>query len=312
MTDTIGSTSPATAFAQTTIGFEHDREPPREWIPTIGFEHDREPPREWIEELRRLSPKSDEVGWLYLAWEPGDPWIHGQRWVLYEMLHEKFVDDDILDELRGPHPRSAGHMCTSSVKVPTQFQCHCRLKRECWVGGPCSLITLAEWKMWRRTGGHYYAKPFWIIQGQHGGHKWHFNKFEQILCRQANLKDTPPALSALPYAPFDRRVTQQIVRHNRLMQLDATLSEYKRIMGAGYGRYKHALERDMRREYIGYLEEQMRESQDLFISAARKGEMDDRPKTTVDWDRVEPVATQHYIDTGNVLHPSQVIGGHAA
>ena len=85
----------------------------------VSFIHHQTPPNEWVEELRAISPKSDEHGFLDLVWEPGDPWVPGQRWVIYQMLHHQFADWAVVRELEGPHPRSEGHMC--SVKVPKQF-----------------------------------------------------------------------------------------------------------------------------------------------------------------------------------------------
>lgn len=266
------------------------------------FEYERSLPEEWFRELRSLSPKSDDVGWLYLHWESGEPWVPGQRLVLYEMIHEKFVDFDILEELEGPHPRSEGHMC--SINVPKQFQCLCRRKTEGWRGGPCSCITLTQWKLWRSTG--YHATPFWIIQGRNGGHKWHFNEHEELMCKQADLPSSPPRLGALPYAPFDKRVVKQIVRHNRLTALGLSIAEFKRKMGPGYAAYKADVGREMRRQYLEYLTEQLREESDLFISAARKGQMDDGPKTTIDYVKLEEAASAHYVETGRVLHHTEL------
>jgi hypothetical protein len=278
---------------------------------SVGFIHDREFPADWTAELRTVSPVSEEAGWLHGTWEAGDPWVPGQRWALYEMLHPKFVDDDVMEELTGPHPRSEGHICTTipthswATRAPSNYRpCLCRRKTESWRRGPCLLITLTQWKLYRETG--YYGVPFWIIQGAKGGHKWQFNENEQLLLRQQDLPAEPPRLGSLAYAPFDQRVMRQIIRHNRLIQLGASLGEYRRLMGPGYDAYKETLAKQMRAEYVGYLEEQLADVNDLFIRAAKKGDMDGEERTEVNWEKVEEASTAAFVETGHHLHPTMV------
>lgn len=268
---------------------------------TTGFVYDREPPAHWVARLAEVSPQSDEHSWLKLAWEPGEPWIHGQRWTLYEMVHPKWVDAEVLAELRGPHPRSEGHMC--STHVPKQFQCLCRHKLEAWRGGPCSIVTLRQYQLFKETG--YFGQCFWVIQGEKGGHKRVFGEEESEMLRIAELPDEPPGVGDLPYAPFDERVVAHIIRHNRLQQLGVSLEEYRRAQsGDGYKRQRENLARSLRAEWVKWLAEQLEESADLFKSAARKGQMDDQPKTEVDWDRADAEGMQQYIETGILPDPS--------
>jgi hypothetical protein len=254
----------------------------------------RDVPLEWERELRQHSPKSDEHGWLHLVWEPGERWVPGQRWTLYEMLHEKFVDDEILEELYGESPRSEGHYC--STKVPDQFQCLCRRKREAWRDGPCTLIDRTQWMLWRQTG--YFGRPFWIIQGDRGGHKFKFNGQEKEIRRLAGQAGDPPPMGDLAYAPFDQRVVAHITRNNRLSQLGQTLGEFKRTMGEGYEQHKATLARGLREEYVKWFDEQMLDVNELFVSAARKGQMDGERRTAVDFERVEEIALGQFIETG--------------
>lgn len=272
-------------------------------IAFVDFAFERDVPPDWIRTLRALSPKSDEVSWLYLHWEPGDPWVPGQRFVLYQMLHESFVDFELVRELDGPHPRSEGHMC--SVKVPGQFQCLCRRKTEGWRGGP-SAVTLTQWQLYRATG--YVPLPFWIIQGTTGGHKWAFDEQERDMLKMADLPSEPPPLGFLPYAPFDERVVKQIVQHNRLLQMDQTISEYRRTMGAGYEAHKADVAKQMRKNWMGYLATQMQDVNELFIRAAKNGEMDNLPKSNIDYVKLEELASAHYVETGRVLHHTEVRG----
>jgi hypothetical protein len=268
------------------------------------FIHDREAPEDWTRDLRSWSPQSDEHGFLSLVWEPGDPWIPAQRWALYEMLHPRNVDIDILEELEGPHPRSEGHMCTASARVPKQYQCLCRRKLETWRGGPCIMITLTQWNLFRRTG--YYGVPFWVIQGSQGGHQFQFGEHEQKLLRLRGLPSEAPRPGMLEYAPYDSRVAKKVQRHNKLVLMGKTLGEFKKMMGKDYDAYRETLARELRTEVVEHLETQMQEAAELFIRAADKGEMDDQRRTTIDYDRLSEQATAHFIETGQVLHHTQV------
>lgn len=274
------------------------------------FYRSRETPTEWTRALRELSPVSDVHGFLDIVWEPGDPWIPGQRWVLYEFVRidleieykgkwERAIDPAIIEELRGPHPRSEGHMCHPNV--PKQFRCLCRHKMNAWKGGPCQLITLTQYQLFQKTG--MFANPFWVIQGNRGGHKSSFDSMEKRLLQAEGLPTDPPYLGELPYAPFDGRVLQQIGRHNRLLALDNNLSAYRQTMGAGYGQHKATIDKEMRRQFVAFLGDQVREEALDFTDAYRKGEFA-AGGTTADWEAVDEKATQEYIETGRMHRTS--------
>lgn len=267
----------------------------------------REPHPDWVRSLEELSPPEDVTkhGVLKLVWEPGETWNPWQRWMIYEGIDplliingEPAVDPEILAELTGPHPRSEGHMCHSDV--PEQFQCLCRRKLGRWKGGPVQLITLRQYQLYRETG--LYCIPFWVIQGKLGGHQFNYDNFQRRLMVQEGLEPDPPIIGSLPFAEPDHRVWRQLRRFNRLIAMDKSLSEYRELMGAGYGQYKAEVEKQMRKQFVDFLAEQTREEADLFITGIRKGEADDAPKTDTDWDRVDELSTKDYIETGIMNH----------
>jgi hypothetical protein len=279
------------------------------------FVHDWVAPDEWTQRLRDLSPVSDISGWLELVWEPGDPWIPVQRWTLYEMLHPTLIDDvEELAELYGPHPRSEGHICTSvpQHQWPVRFvnghyrPCLCRKKTESWRRGPCTIVTLTQWKLFRRTG--CVGRPFWTIQGTNGGHKHSFTHEETLLLEQSGYKGVlePPPAGDMAYAPFDERVVKHITRFNRLWQFRNSLEEYREAMGSGYERYRKTIDSELRRQLVDHLAEQMKEPTDLFLRAARQGQLDKKRRTSIDYERLEDESTRHYIETGQILHESAV------
>jgi hypothetical protein len=276
------------------------------------FMHDREAPAEWTRRLRDISPVSDILGWLELVWEPGDPWIPSERWTLYEMLHPTLVDDPMeLMELYGPHPRSEGHICTAipthdwPVKPPGSYQpCLCRRKTESWRRGPCTIVTLTQWKLFRRTG--YVGRPFWVIQGSNGGHKHSFTHEEEMFLEQAGLLTKAPGVGVLDHAPFDERVVRQITAFNRLWAMSNSIEEFKNTMGPGYERYRKTVDTELRKQLVKHLSEQMKEPTELFLRAMKKGQLDNKPRTEIDYDRLAEENEKHFVETGEILHHSRL------
>jgi hypothetical protein len=279
---------------------------------TVDFIHDREPPSDWVDRLAQLSPPTTAHSYLALIWEPGDPWIPAQRWTIQQMLQPWMVERELLQELRGPNPRKEGHMCTS---IPTHAwpvrprpgyrPCVCRHKTEAWRGGPCSMITLSQWKTFQRTG--LVARPFWTIQGTTGGHRDSFSHQEQLMLEHVGFPTETPALGALPYAPFDERVAAQLPRFNRLWKLGVTLERFAQLMSRdGIGQFKKAEEKQVRQQLLHEVEDEMREVADLFIAAADKGEMDHQAKTEIDYERLADLNDEHFVETGQILSTTAV------
>lgn len=281
----------------------------------VEFQFDRQPDPEWIRALRERFPITTDRSFPWLLWDPGEPWVPRQRWLIMECVspaeveewHQGFV---LLDEFRGPHPRSEGHMCWdgewfhTSARWPKQFKCNCRRKLNAWKGGPAPSITLGQWKLFQERG--ICGFPMWVVQGQRGGHLMEYPLHMQELLKKAELPFEPPSIGALPYAPFDDRVIKGLVRHNRLLQLNVTLSEFRRTMGPGYEAHKARLAKELRAEWLKFIGDTMEdEVNGLFISAARKGELDNQPRSRVDYDRLDDRATETYIEEGRVLHPTE-------
>lgn len=269
-------------------------------LTSVGFEHDREPPAEWTALLRTVSPVSDVHGHLELVWEPGEPWHPWQRWTLYEMLPLHLTDDEILAELRGPHPRSEGHLCLDHPP-PGMPRCYCRRKYGGWKGSPALLVTLTQWKLYRRTGR--FGNPWWVMQGTTGGHKVEFTSEEKEFLSLAGLPTETPAPGDLPYAPFDQRVVRWITRYNRLAQCANDLRAFKRSRSPEeWARHKEEAQRQLREQFVALLTEQMQEATELFVRADR--DVEDSRAADVDWEKLDEESTHHYVETGELLHPS--------
>lgn len=286
------------------------------------FIWDQDPPENWVRALRTLSPKSDVHGWLYLHWMAGEQWVPGQRWVLYEMIHPRWVDFDLMEEYDGPNPRTEGHYC--SDKVPKQFQCYCDGKLEAWRDGPCSVchksptrclcrdylpytITADQWRIYKKTG-YVPRNLFWIIQGEGGGHKAFLTEQEEDWLTAAGMSLELPYLGELDYAPFDARVLAHIQKLNKLRRFNDDLQKFKRAMGPEYAAEVQKQAREFRESVVSWFDQQMKQECDLFVEAADNGEMDNQPTTDIDYERLVDVGVPHYIETGQFLHPSQLDG----
>ncbi|OQW37059.1 MAG: hypothetical protein A4C66_03235 [Nitrospira sp. HN-bin3] len=154
----------------------------------------------WREQLAQVSPRHDHLSYLWLRWEPGDPWQPVERWVIWQMLPETITHNPkhpyylaILAELNGPHPRSTGRYDAEEQR---------------WVHGPCRLIDLGTWETFRETGR--FGRRWWVIQGTKGGHRYRLSEAERVVWRTLTGTDDTPAPGDLPYAPFDNRVLDQI------------------------------------------------------------------------------------------------------
>lgn len=157
-------------------------------------------PEEWERQLAEISPPNPRFSWLKLIWEPGDPWDKPvERYIIYQMVPFHAIPADILAELQGPSPRKRNYY--DSV-----------LER--FVRDPDCLITLQAWELFRTT--KCWGRPWWVIQGDKGGHKRYFSHTEKKLLRLMKLPVNPPIPGDLPYAEFDNRVIRQILLHDNL------------------------------------------------------------------------------------------------
>ncbi|UOF79620.1 hypothetical protein [Caudoviricetes sp.] len=185
--------------------------------------------------LEAVSPKSDNLAWLHLAWEPGEGIItvdgdtfdqRVERWVLWQVQPIQFVAAHIVKELQGPHPRSTG-----------QWRPYTRgdgSRGVRWFGGAASVITKQQWELYRETGG--YATAWWVVQGDKGGHRVSLSPPEMALYAAefgVGLNDVEvPRMGQLPYADFDQRVLDAIAAHDHLSQFAGMAG-----LGSRYGEF---------------------------------------------------------------------------
>lgn len=250
-----------------------------------GFVYNRPVPSEWQRDLERLTPRQDRTTWLQLAWLSGDPWCPVQRWCVYEMtplqLHLEIMNGNIargvqkedtmewiqLQELQGPHPRDVGHYDSVLDRFISD-----------------SLVTKQEWEMYRE----FRAIPrlYWVIQGENGGHKRFFSPLEQKYLTLAGRPTDPPAPGSLPYAPYDRRVFDQLARRDRLREAQNHISADQDERSTQYVHFRQQL--------VDWLTDGMRETLE-----SQKLDLSNMPRTSDDPTGMIEQATQNFVETGH-------------
>lgn len=219
---------------------------------TVQFQADppvgREVLAQWQADLETVVPRTDRVPWLKIAWQPGIEYEPVGRWMLYEMVPNlEWVPEGIVECLDGPNPRTVGvwHIGEDGVKR--------------WISD--SLVSLLQWTLYHETG--CYPMAWWVIQGDHGGHKLAWGVVERQMWEQAGRTVVDlPTPGALPYAPYDGRVREQVIRADRMRQWRGSLAWDERAKtkeGAAkhVARHREGLKREYNRTMLAWLDDQV-------------------------------------------------------
>lgn len=196
--------------------------------------------RDFQDDLNALVEPSDNVSWLYARWEAGDRWEPVQRWMLWQVVPLHATPDYILDALKGPHPRSTGHYCSGRL----EDKCWCAFEnpqyepRNRWIGGPTRFISRQEWDIYREIGR--YARPWWVVQGDNGGHRKVLAHWEQMALAQVDVDWSPPLAGDLPYAPLDARVLRWVKHYDLMGKVGAFYNRNADVMEQEEARNKLA------------------------------------------------------------------------
>jgi len=233
----------------------------------------KQAPTEWVRRLREIDPIRDQLSYLEFVW-----YAPAERWCLYEMVpayESEFgptVPLPILDELKGPDPDL----------IPET----------------APLITHRQWLLYQNTGR--WARPSWVLQGTKGGHQIAFDHADKELLQRTGRKSEPPAVGELPYAPFDERAVQAILRMNKMHRVKNDLDEFRRVnTGAGAKRQYREAMRAARAQQIAYLESQFEEASQDFAKAYSAGELENAPVSQTDWQKKDEEESRNYIETGS-------------
>lgn len=165
----------------------------------------------WERRIADAFPRSESVSWLCVRWEKGNPWEPINRWVVWHMRHPSLIKnrEGLIEELRGPAPRSTGHYCATGW-------CECAEKMGRWFGGAAFQIDQQQWELFQETG--CYGTRWWIVQGSEGGHRHRLDRVEARIAKLMGGESDTPAPGDLPYADFDYRAYEKIVLADKVRE----------------------------------------------------------------------------------------------
>ncbi len=232
----------------------------------------------WEADLRAVSPINIIHSHLRAYW-----YRAGQRWVLYDVLPVEAIDDELdtgsgftgaelKQVMAGPRPSEL------TEDVP---------------------ISDVQHEMFRRWKG--FARPFWVLQGETGGHQVKFSPIQSSALLRMGLQAEAPAIGALPPCPFDVRAATQLQHLNRLHGFEDSIDRLRRSGSAEYANAEHQrLEREVRDAEMRFVEAQMRPLVEMASSLTQRSEHEDQLVMATPGTAARSVdAYQEYRDTGN-------------
>jgi hypothetical protein len=242
------------------------------------FRWDVEPEPHWREELYAIGgPPSTQIAYLEIVWWPGEPPAFEaedqsvQRFVIVEAIPRAAFERnhryaaqarERIKALDGPPPWTmrTWHVVGGKRVIRSR-----------------SLVSQWQWLLWRTTG--CFCQPFWVIQGDRGGHLWTFPPAYQMLLRMAGRPLHPPAPGTLPYAPWDSRVRAQLIRERELregLERFRTRDQTKKS-DTDHKREDLALEREGRRQMLRWLDQQLGVAAEALGTHLAKQDLPVRP-----------------------------------
>lgn len=215
-------------------------------------------PSDWMELLRSESPVSTAHSYLLPYW-----YAPAERWVLYQGMPESVIRADIE---RPVCPGMTGVEFLSAVEG--------KAPRDLPMDDRTPYVSDVQHASWRRY--KVYAAPFWVVQGDTGGHQVSFGPWQQQLLAAQGLPITPPAVGSLDAAPFDNRVLDQLRALNRLRQMGNNIDRL-RASGSKDGGDAILSDhlRDIREAELSFLMRQMDPLLDAAASVSRRGDSHD-------------------------------------
>ncbi len=208
-------------------------------------------PFPWIRELREVSPVTEIHSYLLPFW-----YRAGERWVLYDAVPRGLIPDgeaspgvpmtgrELMERLEGPPPR----------------------EREAW--DYCPYVSDVQHEMYRLH--KVYARPFWVLQGETGGHQVNFSPWQQNVLIAKGLSAEAPKIGSLPACPFDRRAANQLQHMNRLHRLGDRLDKMQASGSVEAANAQmEAIQREIREAEMAFIEQQMTPVVDMAMSLVR-------------------------------------------
>lgn len=207
------------------------------------------PPEGWEEALRAESPITTRYSHLRFFW-----YRARGRWILYDCVPRTLIHDDV--------PQGApilGRELIAALEGPPPRDLH-EDKR-------CDYVSDVQHEFYRLF--KVYARPFWVLQGETGGHQVKFSPWQQNVLHAKMLQTEPPPVGSLPFAPFDNRVVKHLRHLNRLHAFDDRVEKLEQSGSIEAANAELAsIQKEIRIAEAAFIEEQMQPVVDMATSLA--------------------------------------------
>lgn len=239
-------------------------------------------PVDWERALREQNPKTEQHSWLLAYWYRAK-----ERWVLYDCVPEALINPDqlqapgmtgreLLRALRGAPPRDLPKAAINPF------------------------VSDAQHEMFRVH--RVYARPFWVLQGDRGGHQVAYSPDQREFLTQCGRPDKPPAIGSLPACPLDGRVLAQLQRLNRLYVLNNDLSKLRASGSGDAAEVQRAMQdREVRDVSLKMLEQQLGEVVEMVHALGHRSDADGLTIDAAGQSAKASEALAAYIETGDFI-----------
>ncbi len=245
-------------------------------------------PEDWMVLLREVSPVTVLHSWLLPYW-----YRAGGRWVLYDALPDCLIPDD--ETQLGSALTGKEFFAIMRGIRPSE--------REDFKDTVSQPISDVQHEMYRLH--HVFARPFWVLQGENGGHQVNFSPDQATHLISTGRSSVPPKIGELPPCPFDARAATQLQHLNRLHQMEDSMD---RLRQSGTKEWADAesqrMQREVREHEMRFIEQQMTPIVDMTMSlvhgANSRSEHDDQIIRVPDGTASKAKdAYEQYKETGN-------------
>lgn len=216
-------------------------------------------PFPWEAELRAISPVNTLHSHLRAYW-----YRAGLRWVLYDVLPVELIADemDTGSGIDGATFKAIAYGPRPSERKDYEEHEHFP-------------VSDTQHEMFRLYRG--YARPFWVLQGENGGHQYRFSPQQAEMLLRMGLPSEPPRIGDLAPCPFDQRAITQLQHLNRLHQLEDSIDKLRASGSPEAAAAEQAAnEKTIRASEMAFVEAQMRPVVDMAMSLTQRSEHADQ------------------------------------
>lgn len=206
----------------------------------------------WEAELRSVSPITEKFSHLRPYW-----YRAGARWVLYDCLPRTLIPDAL--------PVAPGLLGGELVAILNGLRPSERSDYD--TNDRLVLVSDVQHEFYRRY--QVYARPFWVLQGEKGGHQVNFSPWQQNVLLAKRMEPKPPPIGSLPACPFDNRTVAQLNHLNRLHGFEDRLDRLQASSSRAAADIEmQRIEREIREAEAAFVVEQMTPLVELTSSLA--------------------------------------------